>query len=77
MALGPFNVVVNGTGLELAGLAWWPWNAVPYSSSNAAIIDGLGLLTFGFVWNANNSWAPCNTVQVVAWAGCTGCPGPC
>ena len=71
MAAPAWNVEINGFGLDDFGLfkvePWFPYPpAIP-------IIDGLGLLTFGFVWNANASWAGCFTINQVTWSGCSGC----
>lgn len=34
------------------------------------IVDGIGLVTFGFLWPKNNIWAPCDYGITTSWAAC-------
>ncbi len=65
----PFGVTLSGLGLELNGMAFVPF---PYPSATY-LIDGLGLATFGFVWNAANVWYSPYDPVTTTWTGCSTC----
>lgn len=66
----PFGVTISGFGLENSGLVWDPF---AYNSTTF-LIDGLGLVTFGFIFNAKNNWIPPYATYTTVWTGVTtGC----
>lgn len=71
MAKPAFTVSLNAYGLQEYGLfkvvATFP------APPPIPIIDGLGLLTFGFVWNDNQNWTSCFIQNSVVWSGCSAC----
>lgn len=53
-----FDVTINGRGLNDYGL---------YGGS----VDGLGLLTYGFVWPCSAIWDTCCDPITTAWVDCS------
>lgn len=58
-----FNADFNGPGLLLGGLAWNPDD----EPATAYHLDGLGTLTFGFVWWLKSVWEPCDEDCDASW----------
>jgi hypothetical protein len=66
----PFGVTTSGFGLELGGMVWDPFNY----ASTTFLIDGLGLVTQGFLFNLKNNWFPPYATFTTVWTGFTsGC----
>jgi hypothetical protein len=65
----PFGVTTSGFGLELRGMVWNPF---AYTSSTF-LIDGVGLMTFGFIFNSANNWFPPYATFTTTWVGCSHC----
>lgn len=57
MAL-PYNVGVNGEALNTLG----------FEANDQ--FNGVGLLTFGFLWPVNAIWNPCGYGITTNWAAC-------
>lgn len=64
-----WNVTSNGPGILLEGLAW-----NPYSVPGGYNTDGLGILTFGFVWGIASIWAQCSAGVTTEWEDCACTP---
>ena len=58
MALA-FDVTVKGHALETLGL----------TAENT--VEGLGLVTYGFIWPCAGIWGPGDDVVTTAWTDCT------
>lgn len=72
----PFqNIAIdkNGTGLLMNGMAWNPFTP----TSQTYIIDGVGLVTRGFVWNAAAIWFNLFNPASVVWSGSSACTDNC
>lgn len=63
----PFNATINGAGQENWGLAWAPAPSGNYPYS----VDGLGLVTLGFVWSVGSVWFDCYAGVTTTWSGCS------
>jgi hypothetical protein len=72
------NLTVNGVGLELAGLCYAPQGAsAVIPGTTYVVIDGIGLVTKGFIWNSANYWAMFFTQINPGWTASATCTENC
>lgn len=67
------SIDTNGTGLLMGGLAWNPFT----SAGHTYIVDGMGLVTRGFVWNSAAIWFNFFTPVNAVWTGTSACTNNC
>lgn len=61
----PVNVIIRGMALNSEG----------FTAEDS--ISGLGLNTFGFLWDASSIWTEVLVGVTTAWVACTGPGDPC
>lgn len=60
----PFDVQIVGDALETQGFEAYK------------TVEGLGLITFGFLWPLEGIWSPGEDIPVsTTWSNCTDCGG--